>query len=96
MKKIKIMLSAVVVLAAVGGALAFKATKFSNANVYCSTFQGSKPCKKQTPSYQTTQPTGQSAINFDPCGSDPNYYTESACNTTFTTTGTPVYTTNNQ
>jgi hypothetical protein len=33
MKKVKIMLSAIVVLAAVGGALAFKATKVSD--LYC-------------------------------------------------------------
>jgi hypothetical protein len=37
MKKAKIMLLAIAVIATVGGALAFKAKKFADKNVYCAT-----------------------------------------------------------
>lgn len=91
MKRVKIMLTSVAVLAVVGGALAFKANKFIAANVYCSTFQ--QGCLKQTPSYQTTQ--NGSAIAFEPCGAN-SFYTEAGCVTAHSTTDLSVYQTIDQ
>jgi hypothetical protein len=46
MKKVKVILTTVTIVAAVGGALAFKAVKFGT-NVYCSTTQGTTSCPIQ-------------------------------------------------
>ena len=82
MNKIKIMLSAVAVIAIVGGSLAFKASKFSRANVYCSTFgQQQNLCDKVN---FTTDNEISSSDN--PC-SGGLFYTASDCpsTTVFTT-----------
>ncbi|WP_205514599.1 hypothetical protein [Longitalea arenae] len=90
MKKVKIMLTAVTIVAAVGGALAFKAQKFGAANAYCKSQSGA--CNKVI--YQTTPRDGFNPIAFDPCANTTVYYLNPTCpvTTTFSTTGTPLYT----
>lgn len=97
MKKVKIMLTAITVFAVVGGALAFKAAKFTAANVYCSTFASPNTCQKQTPSFQTTV---NGVAQNDPCGSSQDFFIDNTCRTAKTTIPTDptfqaIYTTVN-
>jgi len=77
------MLTAIAVLAVVGGALAFKAKTFSDANVYCSTFASPNTCQKVL--FTTTT----SGTTEDPCTGD-FFYKAATCpiTTSFTTVGT--------
>lgn len=54
MKKVKIMLTAITVMAVVGGALAFKAQKFSS-RVYCTTEAAPGACTILTPGFSIIQ-----------------------------------------
>jgi len=77
MKRAKIMLSAIAVLAVVGGALAFTAK--TQANVFCK-FPGQTPlCQK------VLYATNVSGINTttDPCPNEGVFYTENKCKTQF-------------
>jgi uncharacterized protein YxeA len=81
MKKAKIMLTSIAVLAVVGGALAFKATKFGQGNVFCK-FAQSPNCRLTD--YTTDFYAGQ-ATTTNPCTASGQtvYYTENACITSF-------------
>jgi hypothetical protein len=68
MKKAKIMLSALAVVAVVGGALAFKATKF-NGTFYCST---TKTVTCPTSSIYTTSPVGRTLFCSFTTAASPN------------------------
>jgi hypothetical protein len=88
MKKARIALTAIGLLAVVGGALAFKATREA-ANVFCPSPQ---PGVCTLVSYQQAPIAGQTGT-LRPCG--PNvltYYTTTACNAGNRTAGR-VYTT---
>ena len=78
MKKIKSVASALVVLAVVGGALAFKTKAFFPGNIYCSDFA---PISTELCSWQFTQPTNfqTAAIGSwgNPCISNQNPYINS-------------------
>jgi hypothetical protein len=81
MKRVKIMLSAITVLAVVGGALAFKAQRFSPSAVFCSALdeQGQRIC--DFAGFQTVN-NGQVSQTI-PCGAaNIEYYTTSAANCT--------------
>ena len=80
MKKVKVMLAFVAVFATVGAALAFKASKFNDANIYCSTFTSGDACQKVL--FKTT--TGAN-VSEDPCGESQEFFKEAACNTSYTT-----------
>lgn len=54
MKKAKIMLLAIAIIATVGGVLAFKAQKFADRNVYCATFKEGGGITCALTSYKTT------------------------------------------
>lgn len=84
MKRAKIMLTAIVVLAGVGGALAFKAQKFSQANIYCK-FAGDQTCKKVN---YTTQFVFDALSTTNPCkgAETTSTYTTSLCGTPLATT----------
>lgn len=89
MKKAKIMLTAIAVLAVVGGALAFKAK--SAANVYCKNTAGTT-CTKAL--YQTTQISAVTTTN--PCTSAnvTVFYRDEFCEgATSTEAGNTVYVT---
>ena len=91
MKKAKIVLSAIVMMAVVGGALAFKAKAFHPTNVFCSDPNSPTPaCTIPTP-FQTAH-IGQ-PVTTDPCadGTGVYYTTTVDCNTP--TTG-QVFSTN--
>lgn len=91
MKRAKIMLLAIAIIAGVGGALAFKAQKFSKKNIYCSTNVGSR-CVTVT--FQTT-PIDDVIPVTTPCStyhelvggngtpSTTQYYTTSTCPQSF-------------
>jgi len=92
MKKARIFLSAVVVLAITGGALAFKPAKFTQANVFCplDNSQAANRCPLQ--SDKTTQFDADATLfpSYDcPAASVTGFYTA----TVVTTVGTEVYTT---
>ena len=80
MNKVKFMLSAVAVIAIVGGALAFKASKQGNANVFCNTFGSPRPCQKVL--FTTDNSTSPSD---NPC-SGGVYFTQSDCQSPAITT----------
>jgi len=81
MKKVKFMLTAITVFAVVGGALAFKAKKFST-NLYCTNNAG-QPCNVIKPQVST-----QGAVQVDntfctltqfsaqPCAKIPIYFNQ--------------------
>src|SRR5688500_2938065 len=81
MKRAKIMLLAIAVIATVGGALAFKAQRFSHQNVYCATTAGGNltcittdvPFKitNQSPSFSTPCSTWHAALGI----TTTSYYT---------------------
>lgn len=84
MKRAKIMLLAIAVIATVGGVLAFKAQKFGSANVYCTS-----TCPAASKVLFTTGFIQAAATTTEPCGNAP-FYTSApgvAC-TTITTTPT--------
>jgi hypothetical protein len=80
MKKARIMLSVVAVIAIVGTALAFKVAKFDDANIFCSTFTSGDACQKVL--FKVT--TGVNESN-NPCGSNQEFFEESGCETSYTT-----------
>ena len=92
MKKIKIMLTAITVLAVVGGALAFKAKTISERNVYCYLPNETVTCQlKQFKTQENGDPV------FDICAGD-FFYTTNTCPdaTKFDDVEIPVYTVNQQ
>lgn len=89
MKKAKIMLIAICVLAVVGGALAFKAKQL--ANVYCLT-PATGACEKVN---YTTVKIGGALPTTNPCPNETIFYTENGCQTTFIETFNTVYQTLN-
>jgi hypothetical protein len=72
MKRAKIMLLAIAVVATVGGALAFKATTFQPGNVYCKIAAAGTTCALT--SYTTNFIAGQ-ATTTQPCVFGGSYYT---------------------
>ena len=64
MKRAKIMLTSIAILAVVGGALAFKAKTFGAGNVYCK-FDNSGIC--DLVDYTTTYQGQQPASTTNPC-----------------------------
>ena len=96
MKRAKIMLLAILVVATVGGALAFKAQKFLKKNVYCLTTTATNICVTTPIPFQTTPIAGQVGFTtpcavFHPTTFKTIYYTTASCGKTFNGT---VYTTN--
>src|SRR5688572_22485127 len=106
MKRAKIMLIAIAVIATVGGALAFKAQKFADKNVYCATLDlvGNIYCTLTD--YKTAKRPGEIlATTTLPCrtsheavfgigaATTTSYYTTTTCPTPFFKT---VYTTDIQ
>lgn len=73
MKKAKIMLTAIAVIAVIGGILAFKAKSF--ANVYCKFPGGAITCQKVA--YTTAFRLG--ITTTDPCIHEDAFYTEDTC-----------------
>lgn len=89
MKRVKIMLTAVTVLAVVGGALAFKAQKFTPSAVYC---KPSSTCNFAN--FQRDLISG-AVTTTQPCGTNIKYYSEPNCVTQITpTTTSTLYATN--
>lgn len=81
MKRAKIMLIAIAAVAAVGGALAFKAQKFNLQNVYCKNAAGT--CQKKAfktidlgDAFYTTP-----CIGVHPVAFTSSYYTTNTCPT---------------
>lgn len=64
MKRAKIMLSAIAVIATVGGVLAFKAQKFADQNVWCRTAEVGITCKSVA--YKTNAQSGAATTTL-PC-----------------------------
>lgn len=91
MKRAKIMLTAICVLAVVGGALAFKVK--SQANVFCLT-PSTGACDKIA--FTTIKPNVNppAATTTNPCPNETVFYTENGCQTTFIETQNTVYATN--
>ena len=90
MKKAKIMLSAIAVLAVVGGALAFKAKAAGDeANVYCR--NASNACVLVY--YTTLKPSPTAIPVNDPCtaAGQTVFYTENLCQTSFIETQNTVW-----
>jgi type II secretory pathway pseudopilin PulG len=65
MKRAKIMLLAIAVVATVGGALAFKAQRFIDKNVYCATKNAQNVIYCTSTSFKTTNP-GEAFVST-PC-----------------------------
>jgi hypothetical protein len=85
MKKARIMLSGIAVLAVVGGALAFNAKKLEDKNVFCLLPDGSCPAV----SYKTIPPGTPETT--EPCGAGiTTYFTTQPC--TQTVSGTVYFT----
>ena len=85
MKRAKIMLTAIAVLAVVGGALAFKAKTFDHASIYC---KNGNACN--IVQFTFTKPTPVTTPSNDPCAQT-YFYSESGCNTSFLETQNTVY-----
>jgi hypothetical protein len=72
MKKVKIMLTAITVMAVVGGALAFKAAKF-NTVVFCTTEAAPGACTVVTPGFSILAQPGQvQSAGSSSCTDSPN------------------------
>jgi len=92
MKRGKIMLIAIAVVATVGGALAFKAQRFAHKNIYCATInaQGQitcsstdfKGCVLPNPFFTTPCITWHNALGLG-AGLTSSYYTTNSCPTPF-------------
>jgi len=92
MKKARILLSAVIVLAITGGVFAFKPAKFTIANVFCplDNSQASNRCPLQAGLTTQFDPCATIFPNYDcPAASVSGFYTA----TVVTTVGTDIYTT---
>lgn len=91
MKKAKIMLTSIAVLAVVGGALAFKVK--ADANVYCKI---SGVCTKVAYTTQGYNQIPRPATTTNPCPDEDFFYTDPACpvTTSFAETLNTVTTTN--
>jgi hypothetical protein len=76
MKRIKIMLSAIAVLAIVGGAFAFKAQKFTATAVYCSALDAQQNPTCTLPGFQRAN-NGLTPTSTIPCGAGVQYYNTS-------------------
>jgi len=92
MKRVKIMLSAIAVLAVVGGALAFKAQKFAHKNVFCSTFPAPNTCRVTDAKFTIAPPKIANPCGLDAQGNPIPYYSDAQCllPTTSTVTVTNV------
>jgi hypothetical protein len=66
MKKVKIMLTAITVMAVVGGALAFKAVKF-NSTIFCTTEAAQGACTIETPGFSIAPVGGQQSAGLSSC-----------------------------
>lgn len=80
MKRAKIMLLAIAVIATVGGALAFKAQKFADMNVYCKSANGA--CLSAP--FRTTPVAGEATFTTPcttthPAAFSSSYYTTNGC-----------------
>jgi len=78
MKKAKIMLSAIAVIAVVGGTVAFKVK--SSANVWCKEKIGTPQVTCTIKDYTTQFVIGADFTN-NPCPEEAVFYTENLCNT---------------
>jgi len=66
MKRVKIMLTAIAVLAVVGGALAFKAKTFGS-QIYCTTTAGLVCSVPSALGFTVVKPIGQVSVDFTYC-----------------------------
>jgi len=97
MKKARIMLTSIAVLAVVGGALAFKVK--ADANVFCKIHKGTPQeiCQKQLYRTDNYLPFPQvPATTIDPCPEETVFYTAAGCAAAVSSIETlnTVYTTN--
>jgi hypothetical protein len=76
MKRAKMMLTALAVFAVVGGALAFNAKKFGQANVFCKI---DNVCQPQI--WTTTNADPLARTTNDPCLQEAVFYTDNTCST---------------
>jgi len=83
MKRAKILLSAIAILAVVGGALAFKAQRFTPGPVFCATIQNEQiTCTAQAPQVLYTTIQNNRPSTTAPCLSP--FLTSITCTTTNT------------